>query len=91
MAQTEFVCRNRMSAPALKEQQNDKIHIIENPKSGKLFFVCGSVRGYITKKTQESIDTVDVEDLEYAEVLSSDNSYIPCLFLRGKNNEKRTL
>lgn len=91
MTQTEFVCRNRMSATALKEQQHDSIHIIENPNTGKLFFTCGAVRGYITKKTQETIDTVPVEDLEYAEVLSAENGYIPCLFLRGKSNEKRTL
>ena len=49
------------SARQLVIEQNSKINIVENPKTGKIFFVCGSIQGYVSKAALKarSIDELD--------------------------------
>lgn len=84
-----FECRNRKSLNALIAEQGDAVRAITNPKTGKLFFTCGSVRGMISKKLQAVMKNTEKEDMEYAEVLVPNVGYIPCLFLRPKNNVEK--
>lgn len=49
------------SARQLVIEQNSKIDIVENPKTGKVFFVCGSIQGYVSKAALQakSLDELD--------------------------------
>lgn len=49
------------SARQLVISQNSKIDIIENLKTGKTFFVCGSIQGYVSKAALQakSLDELD--------------------------------
>lgn len=49
------------SARQLVISQNSKIDIIENPNTGKVFFVCGNIQGYVSKAAlkAKSLDELD--------------------------------
>lgn len=49
------------SARQLIISQNSKIDIVENPKTGKTFFVCGNITGYVSKEALKatSLDQLD--------------------------------
>ena len=84
--------RNRMSVNALKDREADKLRFIENPKTGKLFFTCGSKTGYISPAVQKEIMSVKAEDLEYAECcIAGQSTWVPVIMKRGTNNVKREL
>lgn len=87
---SDFTIKNRMTASALKEQQHAKIDVVRNPKTGKLFFQCGTIRGYMVKKLAACFKSTPIEDIEFGEILSTQGEtagkYVPCLFLKGKNN-----
>lgn len=80
---------NRKSLRALMQEQQSTADVIQNPKTGKLFFTCGSIRGYISKKLAQVYQTTPAEDVEFADVTTDDGVCIPCLFLKGKNNTKK--
>lgn len=88
---------NRMSAAALKEQQNNApLEFVENPhKPGKVFFVCGSVTGYCSPAVQRAYQSVNLSDLQFAEVAKDGNpaNAVPCLMMVGNSNAnvKRSL
>lgn len=84
--------RNRMSIEVLKAQEGDKLRFIENPKTGKTFFSCGSKVGYISPAVQEKLMTVSAEDLQYAECcIEGQNEWVPVIMMRGTQNVKREL
>lgn len=91
---SDFTIRNRMSAGALKDSQHARIDVVESPKTGKLFFQCGTIKGYIVKKLASCYKETPIEDVEYGEILSTQGEtagkYVPCLFLKGKNNVKHS-
>ena len=97
MANNTIKAFNRMSAAALKEQQNNApLEFVENPhKPGKVFFTCGSVTGYCSPAVQLAYQSVTLEELQFAEVAKDGNpiNAVPCLMMVGnsKSNVKRSL
>lgn len=97
MADNTIKAFNRMSAAALKEQQNNApLEFVENPhKPGKVFFMCGSVTGYCSPAVQRDYQSVTLEELQFAEVAKDGNpaNAVPCLMMIGnsKSNVKRSL
>lgn len=82
---------NQQSARQLIQSQNgEPIQFVRSPKTNKLFFACGGIKGYVSKSLANVISTVDIDDVNYADV-TTDDGVIPCLFLKGKDNVVRTL
>lgn len=79
---------NRMSAEALMKSQNSEIQFIENPNNGKIFFVCGDIKGYVSPLVVEKMDTVTVADLQYAEVSIDNKPAVPCLMMVDRKVRK---
>ena len=79
--------RNQMSASALKASEKDNIRFIKNPKTGKLFFTCGTKTGYISPAVQAKATEVTLNDLNYAECcIEGQNNWIPVLMMRNNSN-----
>ena len=74
---------NRMSG----RQLIDKFGPIEFCKSskGNIYFVCGSIVGYVSPKVREKMDTITVDELSFAEVSIDDEEAVPTLMLRSHN------
>lgn len=86
--------RNRMSASQLVVSQNSSLQFINNPNTNKVFFMCGNVKGYISPAVAAKMDTVGLEDLQYAECAKpGTNDWVPCLMMVGNSNAnvKRSL
>lgn len=92
MAQN-IVTSNRMSATQLVTSQNSALQFIQNPKTNKVFFVCGNIRGYVSPNAAKIMDTCELKDLQYGEVSIDGNAAVPCLMIVGNSqqNVKRTL
>lgn len=80
--------RNRMSARELITRENSKLDFVENPNTGKIFFVCGSKKGYVSPAAKEHMENGELDDFCYAEVSADGIKYIPCLMLVNKPTEK---
>lgn len=93
MASNNITASNRMSAKTLVISENSPIEYVQNPKTGKLFFVCGSKQGYVSPALQEKYDTAGLEDIQYAEVSIDGGAAVPTLMVVGdsKKNVKKTL
>lgn len=90
---TTFTAKNEMTARELISKHG-RIDFVENPKTNKLFFVCGSIKGYVSEKLAQVLDTVEAEDIRYAEIhatIKGVETDVPTLMLASKNNVKRTL
>lgn len=86
--------RNRKTATQLVIAENAEIEFVNNPKTGTLFFVCGSVQGYVSPAVKAKLDEVTLEDLQYAECAKpGSDEFVPCLMMVGnsKANVKKTL
>lgn len=73
--------RNKMSARDLILRENAKLDFVQNPESGKIFFVCGSKRGYVSPDAAKNVETAQLDDFNYAEVSIDGNDYVPCLMV----------
>lgn len=82
---------NRMTAAALCAKENSAIEFIKNPHTGNIFFACGSVTGYVSPKVRENLDSVTINDLQFAEVSIDNNEPVPCLMMKGTDNVVKTL
>ena len=92
MAEVNFTSKNQSSAKALVIKENAPIKFIKNPKKpGSIFFVCGSKRGYVSPAVCEKIDTISLDEMQYAEVSKDGGEYIPCLMVVGNHKPMRTL
>lgn len=80
---------NRMSG----RQLIDKFGPIEFCKSskGNIYFVCGSIVGYVSPKVREKMDTITVDELNFAEVSIDGNDAVPTLMIKSTDNVVRTL
>ena len=76
--------RNKMSARDLVISENASLDFVENPNTGKIFFVCGSKKGYVSPAAVEKMETGSLDDFIYAEVSMDGKTYIPCLMLANK-------
>ena len=88
----KMLVRNRMSVNALKDSENDYLRFINNPKTGKVFFICGTKQGYISPAVQEEINTIQASELQYAECcIEGKNEWVPCIMKQSTDNVVRTL
>lgn len=94
MAQSTIKCAHRMSAKQLVISENSSLDFIENPKTGKLFFVCGQRRGYVSPRAAEALASgAGINDFQYGEVSIDGGAAVPCLMVVGNSakNVKRSL
>ena len=92
MDQNNIQALNQMSAKALCIRENAELTFVRNPKTGKIFFSCGSIRnGYVSPRVQENLDTLKIEDIQYAEVSIDGNEPVPTIMMNASNNTVRTL
>lgn len=84
---------NRMSARQLVISQNASLQFVENPNTGKVFFVCGSKKGYVSPAAKAAMETGTLDDFQYAEVSIDGGVAVPCLMVVGNSgkNVKRSL
>lgn len=84
---------NRMSARQLVIKENAELQFISSPKTGKLFFTCGSKKGYVSPAAQAKMENGTIDDFQYAEVSIDGGEAVPCLMVVGnsKENVKKTL
>ena len=75
---------NRMSAKQLVISENAELQFVNNPNTGKTFFVCGSKRGYVSPNVLKIMDTCTLDELQYAEVSLNGGEAVPCLMVVGK-------
>ena len=94
MAQSNNIqSANRMSARQLVISENASLQFVENPNTGKIFFVCGSKKGYVSPAAQAAMETGTLDDFQYAEVSIDGGAAVPCLMVVGNSakNVKRSL
>ena len=92
MDQNNIQAFNQMSAKALCIRENAELTFVKNPKTGKIFFSCGSIKnGYVSPRVQENLDTLKIEDIQYAEVSIDGNKPVPTIMMNASNNTVRTL
>lgn len=83
---------NRMSAKALCIKENAKLEFIKNPKTGKVFFACGSIKtGYVSPKVQENLDNVKIDDLQFADVVIDGGEPVPTIMMNNTENVVRKM
>lgn len=84
---------NRMTARQLVISENAELQFVENPHTNKIFFMCGSKKGYVSPAVQKIRETCSLDDLQYAEVSKDGGTPIPCLMVVGNSqqNVRRTL
>ena len=80
--------RNEMSAAQLVISQNSELQFVENPNTGKLFFVCGSKKGYCSPAVVEGYQTLGLDQMRYCECRKpgSDGEFVPCLMTIGNSD-----
>lgn len=86
--------RNRKAAKQLVISENSTLQFINNPNTDRMFFMCGSIKGYVSPAVAQKLDTVGLDDLQYAECAKpGTNDWVPCLMMVGNStaNVKRTL
>lgn len=84
-----LVIDNRMTASELMRSEGASLNIVKNPNTGKLFFACGTKKGYISHKVAENLNTLNASDIQYGEIHASINgadTVVPTLFLESTAN-----
>lgn len=83
MANEKITTRNQKSLRDLILSEQCSLSTMKN-KAGALFFTCGNVTGYVSKSVAKKIDTISVDEVQYAEVFSQEKrQWIPCLMMAG--------
>lgn len=90
MEKANITATNRMSGNDLVKKHG-AIEFIKSPKTGKLFFLVGDIKGYVSPKVAENLDTVELKDIQYAEVSIDGGQAVPTLMMSNKQNVVRTL
>lgn len=86
--------RNRKSAKQLIISENSKLQFINNPNTNRVFFMCGPIKGYVSPAVRAKMDTVTLDELQYAECAQpGTDNWVPCLMMVGNSeaNVKRSL
>lgn len=92
MDQNNIQALNQMSAKALCIRENAELTFVKNPKTGKIFFSCGSIKnGYVSPRVQENLGNLKIEDIQYAEVSINGQEPVPTIMMNASNNTVRTL
>ena len=84
---------NRMSARQLIISENSELQFVENPNTGKIFFVCGTKKGYVSPNALAKMHDGTIDDFQYAEVSIDGGEAVPCLMVVGQanNNVRKSL
>ncbi|MBR1713146.1 MAG: hypothetical protein IJ722_07060 [Alloprevotella sp.] len=78
--------RNKTSARDLIITENSELQFVENPKTGKIFFICGRKKGYVSPAAVEKMKTGSLDDFYYVEASVGGSDYVPCLcYAKSKN------
>lgn len=77
---------NRMTARQLVISENAELQFVENPHTKKIFFMCGSKKGYVSPAAKEKMNTGTLDDFQYAEVSIDGGAAVPCLMVVGNSN-----
>lgn len=96
--QAAFVTQNRKEASQLVTQENALIKFVTNPNTGKMFFTCGKVQGYVSPAAQKAAaEHKPIEEFHYAEIVSINGELckdqegnpkpMPILMVVGKGNQ----
>jgi hypothetical protein len=83
-----------MTARQLVIKENSPLDFVENPNTGKIFFVCGSKKGYVSPAALEKMNgKCSLDDFQYAEVSIDGAEAVPCLMVVGnqRNNVQKSL
>lgn len=81
---SEIVSKNRKTLRELMQAENSNFRVLKNPNNGKLFFVVGEKKGYISPNAQEKLKgDCKVDDFQYAEVSIDNGEFVPCLMVVG--------
>ena len=85
--------RNRKSAKQLVAENNAGISLMKNPNTGKVFFACGTVSGYMSPKAVAKFNTPEAKlsDFQFAEVSIAGGEYVPCLMVVGAMNPENVI
>lgn len=86
--------RNRKTARQLVISENSTLRFINNPNTNRVFFMCGGIKGYVSPAVRAKMDTVTLEELQYAECAQpGTDNWVPCLMMVGNSeaNVKRSL
>lgn len=87
MAQSNNIqSANRMTARQLIISENAELQFVENPNTGKMFFVCGTKKGYVSPAAKAKMDTGTIDDFQYAEVSIDNGPAVPCLMVVGNSS-----
>ena len=84
-----LVIDNRMTASELRRSEGASLDVVKNPHTGKLFFTCGSKRGYISHKVAEKLNSLSPADIQYGEIhgtINGKSAVVPTLFLASTAN-----
>ena len=76
--------RNKKTAAQLMREEGAGLDFYDAKTPGRLRFECGTKSGYVCKNVAKNIDTVELENLRYAEIKAiKDNQvvWLPTLFL----------
>lgn len=76
--------RNKKTAAQLMREEGAGLDFYPAKTPGRLRFECGTKTGYVSQKVSDSLDTVQLENLRYAEIKATkDNEvvWVPTLFL----------
>ena len=86
---SELQVTDRMSAKQLVISENAEIQFINNPKTNKVFFTCGSKRGYVSPAAQKKMTDPNctLDDFQYAMVAKPGEQAIPCLMVVGNSEQ----
>ena len=90
MEKKNITATNRMSGNRLVEKHGE-IQFIENKKTGKIFFSVGDISGYVSPKVQARLNTITLDEIEYAEVSIDGKKAVPTLMMANNANVLRTL
>jgi hypothetical protein len=83
-----------MTARQLVIKENSPLDFVENPNTGKIFFVCGGKKGYVSPAALEKMNgNCSLDDFQYAEVSIDGAAAVPCLMVvgNGNNNVQKSL
>lgn len=70
-------------------EQGSELQQVENPQTGKQFFVCGNIRGFIAPAAVERFNNnVTVDDFKIAMVAKGDDKPIPSLLINEQKGFK---
>ena len=76
--------RNKKTAAQLMREEGAGLDFYPAKTPGKLRFVCGTKAGYVSQHVTDNLESVQVEDLRFAEVKAQKEGkevWVPTLFL----------